>query len=214
MATVPSLIIGGAPRVDLMPRAEIDRRERNALLQRWVRILLLVLLVVVVAIGGAGVLNWTTQQRLAAENQRTQTLLTEIASMKDTRAMLDMKAELGMFRTTAMSAEVDWPTAFAKILSAVPEGVQMTGFELSTGAAPLEESVRLVEILLLEEPRIRLEHLDADEPADEIADEATEDCRDRDEHEQLPELEVGLLHLVIGGAGGQFGGEQAGDEEQ
>ena len=57
-------------------------------------------------------------------------------------------------------------------------------------AALFEERVGLVQVALLEEARVRLEHRGADVPADPVPDLATEDGGDRDEHQQLPERKL------------------------
>ncbi len=80
-------------------------------------------------------------------------------------------------------------------------------------AALLEEPVSLVEILLLEEARVRLEHRRADVATDPIPDLPTEHGGDRDEDEQLPELKINLWSAVPGSRGGPRG-EHAGDKEQ
>jgi hypothetical protein len=73
--------------------------------------------------------------------------------------------------------------------------------------------MRLVEVALLEEARVRLEHRGADVAADPVTDLTAQDRRDRDEHQQLPELEVGHFFALFGGRGGARG-EHACHEQQ
>ena len=81
-------------------------------------------------------------------------------------------------------------------------------------AVLLEELVRLVEVALLEEPGVGLEHLDADEPADPVADLAAKDGGDRDRDDEQPDVEVRVGDLLGVLGGGAARGDQAGDEEQ
>ena len=80
-------------------------------------------------------------------------------------------------------------------------------------AALLEEGVGLVEILLLEQLRVRLEHRGADVAADPVADLSAEYGGDRDEDQQLPELEVDGLPALLRDRG-RARGEHACDEQQ
>ena len=52
-AAAPALAVGGPPRVNLMPRAETERRAAAALLRRWLWCLVAALAVVAIAVAGA-----------------------------------------------------------------------------------------------------------------------------------------------------------------
>ena len=65
----PVYVLGGAPRVNLMPRAAIERRERSVTLRKWGWALAATLLLVGLLSGGAFALQALSAQRLAAEER-------------------------------------------------------------------------------------------------------------------------------------------------
>lgn len=126
----------GIPRVNLMPRAETERRERAALAVRWGIGLLGALLVVALLAGGAFWLKWNADQRLAGEQARTAGLLTDLAALSEVSRAIGMSAELETFRADAMASDLKWSELFASLEEALPAGVVVTGFDLTVGAAP------------------------------------------------------------------------------
>lgn len=137
--TTAAPITAAMPRVNLMPRAETERRERDALARRWGIGLLAALLVVALAATGAFYLKWTAQQRLAADQLRTSELLTELASLSEVSQALALRTELEGFRAEAMVADLSWSDLFADLAGALPAGVVVSGFDLTVGAAPTTE---------------------------------------------------------------------------
>ncbi len=135
----PAPATGAMPRVNLMPRAETERRERNALARRWGVGLLIALLVVALASTGAFWLKWSAQQRLATEQLRTTELLTELAGLSDVSQALALRTELQGFRADAMVAHLSWSGLFADLGAVLPEGVVVSGFDLTVGAAPVTD---------------------------------------------------------------------------
>lgn len=127
---------GAAPRVNLMPRGETERRERSALAKRWLGALLAALVVVGVASAGAFWLQFSAGLRLAAENARTGTLLSQLAGLSDVRRALDLETELQAFRADAMANDLSWTGLLATVQSALPAGVAVSGFSLVPGDIP------------------------------------------------------------------------------
>lgn len=127
---------GGVPRVNLMPRAEIDRRERGILIRRWLRGVVAALAVVVLLTGAAFWLQTTAAIRLALENARTNDLLAQVAALAPVRAKLDLVAELEGFRAQAMGADLEWSRLTSLAETALPDGVTLTGFTLAAGVLP------------------------------------------------------------------------------
>lgn len=125
-----------APRVNLMPRSEMVRRERAALIRRWAWLLVgalaLVSAVVVVALW----FQWSAQLRLLAENTRTTQLLGQLSDLGEVRAAVDLEAELDEFRTQAMGTDTDWPAVVELVENAAPDGVDFVGFAWTAGALP------------------------------------------------------------------------------
>lgn len=128
--------IGGVPRVNLMPRAETERRERGALLRRWIWALVGALFIVVLATAGAFWMQFTAQQRLAEANTQTTNLLTDLAGLSDVRVALDAETQLETFRADAMGADLGWAAMQTALVSTLPDGVTLTGFTIAPGAIP------------------------------------------------------------------------------
>ncbi|QKJ19699.1 hypothetical protein [Microbacterium hominis] len=126
----------GVPRVNLIPRSEIERRERAAVTSGWVWGVFATVLVAVALIAGAFALNWIADQRLAAANARTATLLTELASLSEVSGALGTESELTQFRIDALGNDLAWAPVVAQLGAALPAEVEITGFDLVTGGVP------------------------------------------------------------------------------
>lgn len=126
-------------RVNLMPRAEIERRETSALLRRWVGGLVAALIVVAIAAGATAWMQFSAAQRLTSEEARGNALLAQLGDLSDVRATLDLQSELTDFRTEAMATDLEWTGILRTIGSALPEGVTVSGFQLAPGGMPVGE---------------------------------------------------------------------------
>ncbi|WP_106813667.1 hypothetical protein [Microbacterium timonense] len=136
MATLDPAASFGAPLINLMPRAEIERRARASLLRRWAWGIVVALTLVAITSGGAFALRFGAEVRLAAENLRTTALLTDLAALSDVRAAIALENELGDFRAQAMASEFDWRTLVAMVQDVTPAGVTIAGFDLAAGPVP------------------------------------------------------------------------------
>ncbi|KRB37603.1 hypothetical protein ASD93_04460 [Microbacterium sp. Root180] len=136
IANPPAYAFGAAPRVNLMPRAETDRREKSRLMRRWVGALVLAVLVVV-GVAAAGLwVNIGAMQRLGLETTRTNTLLAQLDGLSDVRAMVDLQSELTDFRRDAMATDLRWSGLIATVAGGLPEGVVITGYSLAPAGMP------------------------------------------------------------------------------
>ncbi len=111
-----------AARVNLMPRSEVARRERDKLIRAWVWGVLGAILVALLIVAAAFWLKWTADQRLAAEQAQTNQLLTEIASLAEVSQALATESELTDFRTEAMATDLAWAPVIAKVTGVLPAG--------------------------------------------------------------------------------------------
>lgn len=136
---VPSFALGAMPRVNLMPRAEIERRERSSLLRRWAWALAGALFVVVLAAAGTFALQAAAALRLAVENERTNELIAEMAALQPVREQLALQGDLGAFRAQAMGTDLEWTSLLATIQAALPADVTVTGFDLAPAGLPQGE---------------------------------------------------------------------------
>lgn len=127
---------GAAPRVNLMPRAETERRQRTRLAKRWIGALVGALLAVVAASGLAFGLQVVAAQRLEVEQARTTSLLGHLAELEDVQRALDLESDLQNFRADAMATDLRWSPLIATVQEQLPPGVTITGFSLAPGPVP------------------------------------------------------------------------------
>lgn len=133
-----AVALAGVPRVNLMPRAELDRRERTTAVRRWGWGVVGALAVVVLVAAGAYGLNWAAQQQLASEQARTNALIGQLAGLSDVSTALTARKDLEGFRGQAMAADLGWSKTLASLAAALPAGVAVTGFDLVTGGVPVK----------------------------------------------------------------------------
>lgn len=126
----------GLPRINLMPRSEIEKRERERLSRGWVWAVLGAIFFTVLIILGVVWLNVLASQRLASEQSRTNDLLLQIASLSDVSSALATEEELTDFRQEAMATDVVWQPVLAAVVSVLPEPSVMTGFDFTVGGVP------------------------------------------------------------------------------
>ncbi|MFB7890770.1 hypothetical protein ACFC1I_01035 [Microbacterium sp. NPDC056044] len=134
--TAIAVPFSGAPRVNLMPRSEIARRERDSLVRLWVWIVLGAIIVAALIIAAAFAFKFFADQRLVAEQARTNALLTEIASLSEVSQALATESELTDFRSDAMATDLAWTPVIAKISSILPSDTTITGVDFTVGGAP------------------------------------------------------------------------------
>jgi hypothetical protein len=124
------------PRVNLLPRAETERRERAAMIRRWGWGLVGALAAVLVLSGGSYALTLAAEQRLAAAQSRTTDLLAQLATLQDVRQALATETELTAFRAEAMATDLRWADMLDTVVRTLPAGVTLSGFDLAVGAPP------------------------------------------------------------------------------
>lgn len=141
------LIIGGEPRVDLLPPI-VKERQRGKVLRR--NLGFAVVAVVVLVAAGTGVAFWqaaVSQAQLAAVQQRTTELLAEQAKFVEVRQVQD-DVDLSMAaRQVGASTEVDWKAYLEEIRDVLPSDVTIDTVDISA-ASPL---------VLFEQPDVPLQ---------------------------------------------------------
>lgn len=145
MALAGEAVIGGVPRVNLLPRAESEHRARGALLRRWGWGLTAALLVVALVAAGAFWLQATAAARLAQENARTNALLTQVAALQPVRDKLTLESELVDLRAQAMGTDLVWSQVSTTAEQALPDDVVLAGFSLAPGGLPIGDDRSLEE---------------------------------------------------------------------
>jgi hypothetical protein len=132
-----SAAFAGVPRVNLMPRVELERRERAATIRRWGWGVVGALAVVVLVAGAGYAMNWAAQQRLADAQTRTTALLTQLAGLSDVSKALSTRTALESFRADAMGSDLEWLKTMTSLGAVIPDGVVVTGFDLVPGVIPV-----------------------------------------------------------------------------
>lgn len=127
------------PRINLMPKSEVARRERERLVRKWVWAVIAAVLVALLLVGASFYVKWLADQRLLAEQARTNQLITEIASLSEVSQALATRTELTAFRTEAMASDLAWTPVLAKIVGTLPADTTVTGFNLQVGGVPQTE---------------------------------------------------------------------------
>lgn len=136
-AKKPVLALAGVARVNLLPKVEIERRERASLTRTWVLLAIAALAVGVLIIAGMFTVKLMADQRLAAEQARTTELIGELAGYADVSKAIATRTALESFRTKAMSNDLAWVPMLAKVTGALPEGTALMEYSLAPGGAPV-----------------------------------------------------------------------------
>lgn len=129
------LVVGGPPRVDLLPtEVHISRRQRATVRRAWAGVL-----VVAVAVGLASAWAMTervsAEQDLAAAQSETATLAKQQGQYRDVRVAESEGALLQSAQAVGGSTEIDWATTLDSVRSRLPAGVQITGLTIDSAGA-------------------------------------------------------------------------------
>lgn len=137
----PAPAYGAAPRVNLLPPAERERRERMALIRRWVTIAVAVAVVVALVGLVAALRTRSAHRHLADERARTTALAEQLTAYRDVSAATRDRASYQAYRTRVMATDVSWGKVLGALQATLPGGATITGFDAvvatpSAGGAP------------------------------------------------------------------------------
>jgi hypothetical protein len=142
-AKAPTLGLGALPRVDLLPPSEVRRRETAARARAWAMAAVGALVVSASAVAGAFAFNMSAGVRLAAEQQRTQTLLASVAELADVSRALSLRSSLQALRADAMAGDLRWIAALDTIAETLPTGIRIVDYALIAGPVALPDAAGL-----------------------------------------------------------------------
>lgn len=128
----PPLAYGVAPRVNLLPPAERERRDRDALTRRWAGIAAAAAGVVVLALLGMVLLEQSARSGLADEQQRTDVLTRELATYHEVSTATRDKTGYEAYRAQVMGTDLSWTGLFGALRAQVPGAASITGFDVAT----------------------------------------------------------------------------------
>jgi glycerate-2-kinase len=136
LKSIDSLIVGGEPRVDLLP-PEVRAERRAKRMRRSLAYGVLGLaVVVVIATGGTSLLALNSQVQLAAEQARTGVLLAQQAKFLDVRKVQDQVKLIEAAQQVGASTEIDWQAYLNSVQSTLPANVTITTVKIDS-ASPL-----------------------------------------------------------------------------
>jgi hypothetical protein len=130
------LIIGGEPRVDLLP-PEVKLRRKARALRRTLSLSVFVVLVLVVAgYGTASWRAWISQAALVDAHSRTAELLSEQTKYAEVRRVQDEVDNAVAARQVGASTEIDWKAYLEGIRGVLPGDVTIDTVSVDA-ASPL-----------------------------------------------------------------------------
>lgn len=135
------MVIGGVPRVNLLPASEVQRRAAGALVRRWVVGLLATAAVVSCLVAAAYWERTVANQQLVAEQARTMDLNVELAGLSHVSRAFAERTTLTTLRAEAMGTDMEWRPLLTELAGSLPKGAALTGVELITGANPVADAV-------------------------------------------------------------------------
>lgn len=137
MTTAVELVIGGEPRVSLLP-PEVQAARRSRVLRRALGIT--VVAVAVIMVGGMAAATWQAMQvqsALSAAQNRTTQLLSEQTRYVEVRQIQDEIDTTLAARWIGASTEIDWKTYLARVRATLPDSVSITSVTIDQ-ASPVE----------------------------------------------------------------------------
>ena len=132
-----SLIVGGEPRVELMPPEVAQRERARSMRNLGIFVLIGSILVVAGGYGLATTLNTSAQQGLADSQGETARILAEQQEYSGVTTVSQLIAAIEEAEGVARSTEVNWVYVATEISGVVPATVLFSNLEL-TGRAPWE----------------------------------------------------------------------------
>lgn len=117
------LIIGGEPRVDLLPPEVRKERQARVVRRRLGLGVIGVLLIVVLGAGAATALAIQAQAQLLAEQARTGELLAEQGKYMEVRTVQQQVGLVRAAQQVGASTEINWKDYLLKVQATLPAGV-------------------------------------------------------------------------------------------
>ncbi|WP_150307841.1 hypothetical protein [Planctomonas psychrotolerans] len=136
-STEKAAVVGGEPRISLLPPEVAQARKGKALR----RALLGVVMVALLAVGGG--VAWATvdatsaEQALLREQARTEELLAEQGKYVEVRVIADRVRTTEAARMVGASTEIDWTEYLGELNATLPAGSSITELTVDS-ATPLE----------------------------------------------------------------------------
>jgi len=128
------------PRVNLIPRAELERRRSRRAARAWLVALIIAALLAIGMVGGAWAAKELAGRKLAQEQQRTGALAEQLEGYRDVSGALRAQESLTRMRATAMGADLSWTALIDSIRRQLPDGVTLGWYTIASGPAVGDEA--------------------------------------------------------------------------
>lgn len=137
-SNTPGLVLGGEPRVQLLPPS-IKQREKNRALRRRLGMLVAFAVVVtVLGIGWAYLQKTQADMELEAANNETTAILAQQQQYAEAAQLANLVSRATEAERAVTSTEVLWQSAFLAIREHIPGGVTLIGYDFLV-PAPWEQ---------------------------------------------------------------------------
>jgi cytoskeletal protein RodZ len=121
-----SLIVGGEPRVKLLPREVVERKKAKALKRRLLVAVLGVIVIVAAGIAIATVSMTSANASLLAAHAQTASLLQQQAKYSEVTKIKSDAASIQASQKLATAQEISWQPYIASIEATLPAGSSIT----------------------------------------------------------------------------------------
>ena len=160
-----SLILGGMPRVRLLPREVGEGQKTRALRRRLLAGLVVIVVVAILATVGATFALFAANAQLANEQSRSALLAASRAKFGDVTKLQSQVDQIVTSQPLADAGEILWAPYVQEIQASLPEGTTITALTAATATATATPATAS-----LTPPHIAEVKITADSPQQPISD--------------------------------------------
>lgn len=160
-----SLILGGMPRVRLLPREVGEGQKTRALRRRLLAGLVVIVMIAILATVGASFALFAANAQLANEQSRSALLAASRAKYGDVTKLQSQVDQIVTSQPLADAGEILWAPYVQEIQASLPEGTTITALTAATAIATATSVTASLTPLHIAEVKIT-----ADSPQQPISD--------------------------------------------
>jgi len=160
-----SLILGGMPRVRLLPREVGEGQKTRALRRRLLAGLVVIVMIAILATVGASFALFAANAQLANEQSRSALLAASRAKYGDVTKLQSQVDQIVTSQPLADAGEILWAPYVQEIQASLPEGTTITALTAATATATATSVTAS-----LTPPHIAEVKITADSPQQPISD--------------------------------------------
>ena len=160
-----SLILGGMPRVRLLPREVGEGQKTRALRRRLLAGLVVIVMIAILATVGASFALFAANAQLANEQSRSALLAASRAKYGDVTKLQSQVDQIVTSQPLADAGEILWAPYVQEIQASLPEGTTITALTAATATATATSVTASLTPLHIAEVKIT-----ADSPQQPISD--------------------------------------------